>query len=278
MSGFVLAVVLLAASLHAAWNALVKVAGDRTAMLGLISLGHVGLGVSLALMVPLPALASWPYILASTVIHFGYYFTLNRSYQLGDLSVVYPIARGVAPLLVAFGALGFANERLAVPVWVGIGAISVGILLLSVQSLRRNPTPGVVLMALMTGLTIAAYSLVDGLGVRLSQAPLGYIAWLFMFEIFVAGFIFLRRGRRMLHLSRITVLVGFSGGIVSASAYGLVIYAKTLAPLGMVSALRETSVLFAAMIGVVLLGERPWKLRMLAAGIVVIGVILVARG
>jgi len=278
MSGFVLAVVLLAASLHAAWNALVKVAGDRTAMLGLISLGHVGLGVSLALMVPLPALASWPYILASTVIHFGYYFTLNRSYQLGDLSVVYPIARGVAPLLVAFGALGFANERLAVPVWVGIGAISVGILLLSLQSLRRNPTPGVVLMALMTGLTIAAYSLVDGLGVRLSQAPLGYIAWLFMFEIFVAGFIFLRRGRRMLHLSRITVLVGFSGGIVSASAYGLVIYAKTLAPLGMVSALRETSVLFAAMIGVVLLGERPWKLRMLAAGIVVIGVILVARG
>jgi drug/metabolite transporter (DMT)-like permease len=224
-----------------------------------------------------PDSASWPYIAASTFIHFGYYFMLNRSYLLGDLSVVYPIARGIAPLLVALGAVAVADEYLPVWVWGGIAAISGGILLLSLQSLRKNPSPAMVLTALTTGVCIAAYSLVDGLGVRVSQSPLGYIAWLFIMEILVAAFIFHRRGRDMFRLPRNALLFGILGGLISATAYGLVIYAKSLALLGAVSALRETSVLFAALIGVVLLGERPWRLRLFAAGIVVIGVILVVQ-
>ncbi|MDA0221818.1 MAG: DMT family transporter [Proteobacteria bacterium] len=277
MNPAILAIVLLAALLHALWNGLVKASGDRTATLGLISAGHVLLGVTLAMFVPVPDSASWPYIAASTFIHFGYYFMLNRSYLLGDLSVVYPIARGIAPLLVALGAVAVADEYLPVWVWGGIAAISGGILLLSLQSLRKNPSPAMILTALTTGVCIAAYSLVDGLGVRVSQSPLGYIAWLFIMEILVAAFIFHRRGRDMFRLPRNALLFGILGGLISATAYGLVIYAKSLALLGAVSALRETSVLFAALIGVVLLGERPWRLRLFAAGIVVIGVILVVQ-
>ena len=275
MSSTVFAIVLLAALLHALWNAVVKVSDDRTATLGLISFGHVVLGCVLALFVAAPALASWPYIVASTLIHFAYYFMLNRSYRLGDLSVVYPIARGIAPLLVALGAVVAAEEYLPFWVWVGIAAISTGILLLSSQSLRKNPSPAMILTALATGASIAAYSLVDGLGVRQSQSPLGYIAWLFILEILVTGFILHRRGRKMLHLSRAAWIAGIGGGLISAVAYGLVIYAKALAPLGAVSALRETSVLFAALIGVIVLGERPWRLRLFAALIVATGVALV---
>ena len=142
--------------------------------------------------------------------------------------------------------------------------------------MRGNPSPAMILSALATGLSIAAYSLVDGLGARLSGSPMGYIAWLFVLEIFVTGFIFLRRGRAMLYLGQRAFAYGLVGGLISAGAYGLAIYAKTLAPLGVVSALRETSVLIAAVIGVVLLGERPWRLRVLAAIVVVGGIILIA--
>jgi len=276
VSAGVFALVMLAALLHALWNALVKTAADRTAVLGLISLGHVILGLSMAFFVPFPAVASWPFILGSTVIHFGYYYLLNRSYRLGDLSHVYPIARGITPVLVTLGAQAAAGEVLPVQAWAGVLAVSAGIILLSALSWRRATGTGALAAALMTGGTIAAYSLVDGLGVRVSGAPLGYIAWLFIMEIFVTAFIFLRRGRLMLQLPRRVLGSGVAGGLTSASAYGLVIWAKMLAPLGIVSSLRETSVLFAALIGVVALGERPWRGRLAAACVVVTGVGLIA--
>jgi len=274
MSLFALAIVLSAAVLHALWNALVKSSTDRLAILGLISAGHVVLGVALALQSPMPSLESWAYIAGSTVIHFGYYYLLFHSYRLGDLSHVYPIARGMAPVLVALGAQVFAGESLHPLAWLGVLVASGGIFLLSGNIFRSAVPSIVVLTAMATGVMIAAYSLVDGLGVRVAGTETGYIGWLFISEVFVAAFIYLRLGAGNRHVSRKTLLMGLAGGLISAAAYGLVIYAKSFSPLAMVSTLRETSVVFAAVIGMVWLGERPWKLRLAATVIVASGVVL----
>ena len=283
MSAGVFALVMLAALLHALWNALVKTAADRTATLGLIAAGHVAMGLMLVPFVPLPALAAWPWILASTVIHFAYYYLLNRSYLLGDLSLVYPVARGITPVLVTLGAFLAAGETPRPVALAGVAAVSGGILLLGLQ--RALPRVGMSAapdhrralgVALMTGVTIAAYSLVDGLGVRASGAPMGYVAWLFLGEVFVAAFVLALRGGRVRALSPRARRLALAGGLISAGAYGLVMIAQNFAPLGIVSSLRETSVLFAALIGVIALGERPWRGRLLAAIVVMSGVAMIA--
>jgi len=246
------------------------------AIMGLISAGHVGLGVGLALVSPMPSLISWAYIAGSTVIHFGYYFLLYHSYRLGDLSHVYPIARGMAPVLVALGAQVFAGETLPPLAWVGVLVTSGGIFMLAGNVFRGTAPPLVIITAMATGLMIASYSLVDGLGVRLAGTQTGYIGWLFISEIIVVAAVFLRLGPRARQISGKTLMLGLLGGLVSAAAYGLVIYAKSFTPLALVSTLRETSVVFAAIIGVLWLGERPWKQRLIASVIVASGVVLMA--
>lgn len=276
MSSSAFLIVLCAALLHALWNALVKATADRLAILGLISAGHVVLGIVLAAQSPMPALESWAYIAASTIIHFAYYFLLYHSYRLGDLSHVYPIARGMAPVLVALGAQFVAGEVLPPMAWLGVLVVSGGIFLLAGNVFSGKAPPLVVMTAMATGAMIAAYSLVDGLGVRVAGTESGYIGWLFIAEIFVASFVFLRLRGGMFRLPRKTILMGLAGGLISALAYGLVIYAKSFTPLGMVSTLRETSVVFAALIGVLWLGERPWQRRLFASLIVASGVVLLA--
>ncbi len=276
MTSTVLLLVLAAALLHAVWNALVKASTDRTVILGLLSIGHIILGIGLAFNFPAPSPASWPFIAASTIVHFGYYYLLNRSYQLGDLSQTYPIARGISPVLITLGALIFVGETVSIQAWVGILIVTLGIFLLSIRSSTQRIPIGLLMTALATGLTIATYSLIDGVGARSSGAALGYIGWLFIFEIFVVLFVLAHARSRLKSVPRTLILTGIAGGIISATAYGLVIVAKTLAPLGVVSTLRETSVLFAALIGVVLLKERPWRGRLLSACVVVIGVVILA--
>lgn len=276
MSATAFAIVLLAAVLHAVWNGMVKASTDRAIVLALISLGHVIFGAVLAVFVPFPAAASWPFIAISTLIHWGYYYLLYHSYRLGDLSQVYPIARGIAPVLVALGAQFAVGEVLPLGAWLGILMVSSGIMLLSKRAVLSATATKATGTALATGVFIASYSIADGMGVRVAESALGYIAWLFIAEVFVVGFIFWRRGREMLIVNRSVWVAGMVGGLVSAIAYGLVIYAKSLTLLGLVSTLRETSVIFAALIGVLFLGERPWKPRILAAGIVLSGVILMA--
>lgn len=271
-----ISIVLFAALLHALWNAFVKAADDRLAILGLIAFGHVLLGMILAAQNPIPAYESWGFITGSTIIHFGYYFLLYHSYRLGDLSQVYPIARGMSPVLVALGAQIFAGEALPPMAWAGILLASAGIFLLAGDVFRGATPPIVVLTALSTGVLIASYSLVDGMGVRVAGSAQGYIAWLFIAEIFVVLFVFTRMKRKIMYVSRQTLFLGLFGGLVSAAAYGLVIYVKAIAPLGMVSTLRETSVVFAALIGMLWLGERPWRVRLLASVTVSLGVIVMA--
>ena len=156
MSTFVIVIVLSAAMLHAVWNAIVKTAADRTTMLGLVALGHVIPGAVMVALLPLPAPESLPYVLASTVIHFGYFYMLGRAYAHGDLSVVYPIARGVVPALVALWAMLFAGEVLPLQAWGGIALIACGIQLSSWQALRSGVGRAALGYAVGTGICISA--------------------------------------------------------------------------------------------------------------------------
>ncbi len=269
MSHQALVMVLMAAVLHASWNAIVKGAGDRALAMAAVAFAHGVVGAIALAFVPVPAAASWPFIVASALLHYAYFAFLFLSYRYGDLSHVYPIARGIAPMLVALGALVFAGEMLTPRAWGGVIAVSLGIGLLA---LRRNGALGAeraaVLSALATGVLIASYSVNDGIGIRQSEAPAGYIAWIFFVEFPITIGILAWRGGPLRALPRRALAVGFGGGLLSVLAYGLVLYAKTMAPLAAVSAVRESSVIIAALIGVVLFGERPWGRRVLAAVVV----------
>lgn len=275
MSLFVVALILSAALLHAVWNAIVKTAADRTTTLGLVALGHVIPGAVMVVLLPLPSLESLGYVLLSTVVHFGYFYLLGRAYEHGDLSVVYPIARGIVPALVGLWAMIFAQEVLPLQAWGGIALIVLGIQLSSWAALRSGVGRAALGFAVGTGICISVYSVVDGIGVRLSGNTLSYWAWGAFLHLFIAGFIALRRGRSLAALPLRVWGLGIAGGLVSMTAYGLVLYAKNFAPLGAVSALRETSVIFAALIGFVVLREGNWMRRLGAAVLMTIGVALI---
>ncbi|WP_299988627.1 EamA family transporter [uncultured Ruegeria sp.] len=276
MTTHALLIVLTAAFLHALWNAVVKGAPDKAIVLGLVALGHAIPALFALPFIGLPVWAAFPFVIGSTLIHWGYYWFLNTAYKHGDLSVVYPISRGMTPILVTVGAILFAGEILPPVASIGIVCISVGIGCLSLAGLGRHTNWIAVAAAFGTGVMIASYSIVDGIGIRLSGNTLGYIAVLFVAEIFVAGFIFTTRWRRLVALPRRYVWAGLAGGVISGLAYGLVLYAKTIAPLGVVSALRESSVIFASIIGVMWFGEGPKSNRLLAAIIVAIGIVVLA--
>ncbi|KAE9630017.1 DMT family transporter [Parasedimentitalea maritima] len=275
MSSTTFLIVLGAAFLHAFWNAVVKGAGDKTIMLGMIALGHVVPGVILVMMYPSPGWGAVPYVIASTVIHWGYYFLLNVAYRLGDLSMIYPITRGLSPVLIALGAQFWVGETLPWLAWVGVFTISGGVLILTKGIVRGGIPLGGVLAAVGAAVIVASYSLVDGVGVRQADNAMGYIGWLYVSELAVAIFVFGTRWQRLRQIKAKTLVLGYLGGVLSGTAYGLVLYANTMAPLGVVSAVRETSVIFAAMIGVMWFGEGPKRRRLLAGVIVSLGIICI---
>lgn len=275
MSEFAVALVLGAAVLHATWNAIVKGTRARALVLAAVAATNGTVGLGLILWAESPAFASWPYIAASSVVHYGYYYFLALAYKWGDLSRVYPISRGIAPLLVSVGALIFVGEQLSVLGWSGVLLVSAGICILAFFSRGPSiPDPRSTFAAIATGLIIAGYSVIDGIGVRLSDSPFGYMGWLFFTEFLVTLFLFVRLRPRFTPEERATLRVGYLGGFCAVAAYGLVIYANTLAPLGMVSALRESSVIIAALFGVVIFRERPWISRIAAAATVGAGVLV----
>ena len=268
--------VLLAALLHASWNALVKSSGDRLVVLTAVNFTGLVIGACLIPWLPLPAPEAWPYLIASAVFHTAYYAFLLKAYRHGDLSQVYPLARGTAPLLITVGGFLFAGEGLSLLMLAGIMLASVGIISLSFEhgSPFRGAHPAVV-PALLTSFWIAAYSVTDGLGGRVSGNVLSYICWL----TFLDGWpiliytLWVRRGRALQYL-RENWRYSTAGGIFSLSAYGVVIYAMSLGAMGLVSALRETSVIMASIIGIVMLKERVTPLRIGSALLVTTGVVL----
>ncbi len=274
MNGLALGLVLSAAVLHAVWNAMVKSGGDRAVVLAAISLANFAAGAVLILFADAPARAAWPYIAGSAVLHYGYFVFLFYAYRFGDLSHVYPVARGVAPALVALGAWLSVGETLPPASFGGLAAISVGILLLSLG--RGRSDPRALAFALGTGAIIAAYSVTDGIGVRLSVHPFGYIGWLSFLEFPVGLAVLARRRLGHVRLDVRQFVRGLAGGLMSVVAYGTVIYANSIAHMAAVSAVRESSVIFASLIGVILFGERPWRRRIVSAAIVAAGVVALA--
>jgi drug/metabolite transporter (DMT)-like permease len=214
--------------------------------------------------VPLPAPASWPYIAASAAVHFVYQFLLVRTYDQGDFSQTYPIARGSAPMMVAVGGLVFAGEQLTAVEILGIAAVSGGIVALAFHNGRfhREAVPA----ALATGLSIALYSVIDGIGGRASGNALAYLMWM---SVFWSGAILAayaqRRGLRSLFARpRREIASASAAGLMALGGYGIIIWAMTLSPMGPVSALRETSVVFATLIARIFMAEQPNLYRILA--------------
>ncbi|TWC23438.1 EamA-like transporter family protein [Pseudomonas sp. SJZ085] len=266
--------VLFAALLHASWNALLRGGSDRLWSMTIMCIAiAIASAIAAAFMVP-PAAASWGYMVLSALLHVGYNLFLVRSYRVGDLGQTYPISRGSSPALITLGAAVFAGERIAPGTLLGIALVSVGIISLAFRG-RKLSVPSLP-YALGTGCFIAAYSVTDGIGTRLSGAPLAYTVWMCaLWGLMMPGVYIGLRDARSLFCVRPGMLAAVVGGLVSLLAYGIVIYAMNEAPLGAVSALRETSVLFAALIGSVFLGETLTARRVLACAVIVSGTLLI---
>lgn len=277
MSLSIAALVLLAAVLHAIWNAIVKTGEDRMLTLTLV----IGAGsLMAAFVVPFiepPAPESWPYLLLSMTLHSSYYFLLIRAYQYGDLSLVYPVSRGSAPLLVALGASVFLSE---VPTSIELVGLIVASLGIAAFALERTKNQKWDYRPFLYGLAIAvfvsAYTLADGIGVRLSGNPNSFIVWLFLvyaIPLIFASLIF-RRREFIPYIQKHWWRTGVIGGGMCAIAYALVVWALMYAPMAYVSAMRETSVVFAALIGTFVLGESFGLRRLIAALMVASGLII----
>lgn len=262
------ALVLLAAAMHASWNAMLKHGQD-----GFWSMTVMGIATALAcgaclVFLPLPARASWPYIALSALLHVGYNAFLVRAYRAGEFGNAYPIARGSSPLLVTLGAALLAGEIPSGRGLAGILLVSGGIISLALG--RRLAESGV-LAALGTGAFIAAYSVTDGIGVRLSGAPVAYTLWMCALWGATALPVYLALGGGRLWRGPRATGLAAAGGIISVAAYGIVIFAMAHAPMGSVSALRETSVLFAVLLARIVFGEKLTARRMLSALVIVAG-------
>lgn len=269
--------VLLAGVLHAVWNAVAKAITDKVVASGLLGLGCAVGAVVMLPFAGVPAAAAVPYLTASTLLHLVYLTALMESYRLGDFGHSYPIARGSAPLLVALGSWLFANQSLDGPQIAGVALIAGALTALVFMNgpLRRSDLPATV-AALLTGLTIAAYTLMDGLGVRHSHNSAGYIAVLFVVQgPILFGFAVARRHRDPLWHQHALVVRGLVAGLLSLAAYGIVIWAQARSPFALVSALRETSVISGALIAAIVFRERFGWRRLPPAVVVAVGIVLV---
>lgn len=269
--------VLLTALMHASWNAMVRAGEDRLNSLALMT-GACGLlALPVLPFLPFPNPETWAILGGTLVLHTGYKLFLVRAYTYGDLGHVYPIARGTAPLLVALGAYFVIGETISLYAIAGLILVTGGIMSLAWQkrggsSDERKAT----FYALGTAVFIASYTMMDGIGGRVAQTPMTFVFWLFLLD----GLIFFsiglhRRGWRSIRTTQSVGLVAFGGASLQMVAYALVIWAMSVAPLGLVSALRETSVIFAAFLSAYILKEPIGRIGIAAAVIVAAGVILI---
>ncbi len=271
----VLVVVLFAGVLHAIWNAITKALSDRIAVFAVIGVALTVCGAAVLAANGMPPEDILGFVLASAAVHIGYDLALVRSYRLGAFNQMYPVARGTAPLLVALGAFVVAGEGISTGALAGIAVLAGGLMTLALTSrLERAELPAIG-AALLTGVTIAAYTLIDGLGSRQSHDPVSYAALLFVVQgpMFVGIASVRDRG---LGWARSEVMrPGLIAGVLTALAYGAVIWAQARAPLAEVSALRETGVISAALIGAFFFKEGFGPRRVVAALLVALGILLI---
>lgn len=268
--------VLTAAALHASWNAMVKHSGDKFTSVTAVVVGHSPLALVALTFVPSPAPQSWPYILAGMTLHVFYQLFLLFSYRIGDLTQVYPIARGSAPMIVAAVSVAILGVELSSAETVAVLMIGIGIMsLVLTRGADGLHNPKAAMLALTTGCFIAGYSLVDGLGARLAGTAVGFYSWLTIGNTIVFSTIMsiARPGvlRRVAGEGRWIALIG---GSASYAAFAIVIWAFTQAPIALVTALRETSIIFALLIGVGFLKERLSLIKVASTALTISGAIL----
>ena len=280
----IVGVVLCAALLHASWNALIKSGGDKAADTALITVAGAVVALPFMLWVGLPNWGAWPYLLASLIIHVGYYIALVEAYEHGELGLTYPIMRGIAPLLVALGSGVFIGEVPSAASWLGIVGIAIGVALVGLAH------PGEALhhrralwFAFANAGLIAIYTTVDGVGVRVNGGAARYVLLLFVLDGFLyPALVWWRRSAAertaLIAYARTRWPMATLGGSASIGAYGIALWAMTRAPVASVAALRETSVLFAAVLGTVLLKERFGLQRAIGTGVIVAGVMALRFG
>jgi drug/metabolite transporter (DMT)-like permease len=271
--------VLGAALLHASWNAMIKAGRDPLLDTALVALAGTVVALPLTLFIQAPERASWPYIFATVVVHIGYYVALAAAYRVGDLSLGYPIMRGVAPLLVALVSGLWFGEALSASAWTGVLLICGGVISLAFVARRKSLSAGksstaATLWALAGAAIVATYTLIDAAGVRTSGGAERYVIWLFVFIGLPFGLFVLatKRGAFLRHAGQYWWR-GVAGAAMSGLSYGIALWAMTQAPVAIIAALRETSVIFAALIGAWLLKEGHLKERMVGAAAVLAGLI-----
>jgi drug/metabolite transporter (DMT)-like permease len=269
--------VLAAAVAHALWNAIAHVIDDKIAAFALLGLGGALPTIALIVWAPLPDADSWPYLLASVAIHVAYSLLLMRAYELGDFNQTYPLARGTSPLVVTVLAAIFVGEVPTPAVLVGVVVVSVGLgsLVFARGRPRRSERPAVI-AAVATGLAIATYTTIDGIGVRESGSAAAYTGWLLLLESsLLMAYAVIRRGSALMRQVRPHLWLGSFGGALSILAYGLVLWAQTRGDLAPIAALRESSIIVGALIGALVFHERFGRTRVVATVVVFAGIVLI---
>jgi len=278
MPPLVLAAVLFAALLHATWNAMIKVSGDRLIIMGVTTAATSILALPILFYLPFPAPESWPYLILSACVHTFYMLVLVRAYGLGDFAQVYPLSRGSAPLLTAILGFLLLNESMELSEFSGMLIIVIGIFGLALETsagVLQLSRPAL-FYSLLTGLCITAYSLVDGVGVRLSGNSLSFILWMFFLDGFLVPLIAFTRRPRDVFIATIKTVwkTGLLVSLLSTTGYAIIVWAFTQERIAPVAVLRETSVLFAMLISVLFIREGFSPLRALIVSLILTGIIL----
>ena len=276
MSSTVFFAVILAALLHAIWNGMVKNFEDKVIAVSAIVFGHVPMAILVMLFLPSPTLESIPYIILSAIIHQGYQYYLISAYKIGDLSRVYPIARGTGPIVATLISIIFLGLLISKFQLLSIFLICFGIIVMGPFGKNSLKNKKAVVYSLATGFFIGLYSLADGYGARISLSPLSFLGWSFILNAMIFPFV-LKSMNYSNVFSRVikeAKLIFWAGGTISYIVYGIIVWCFTEAPIPLVGALRETSIIFALLIGTFFLKEKFTLLKIAAVLTIFVGVIL----
>jgi len=277
LSMIVFVAVLFSAALHAGWNLLIKLSPNNEFAMGAVVFGHVPYALIGLLIFPLPVMESWPFIIAGAGVHVGYQFFLGKAYKIGNYSQIYPIARGIAPMIIAVFSVVFLDFSLTILSGSTILIICLGVISLGASSLKINNKSEFkpILFALITGVFIATYSLIDGVGALKAGTALGFYSWLALFNAFLMyTLIAFQKRKRPAIRAYIQVPIFWIGGLASFSAFAISIWAFTQAPIALVSALRESSIIFAMIFGYFFLNEKSSPSTYFSISIIFVGLVI----
>ncbi|MBY8825276.1 EamA family transporter [Sphingomonas colocasiae] len=274
----VFGLILFAALLHAGWNAIVKRGSDTLLTTVLVTASAALVAAAALPLLPAPAPASWPFIAVSALFQIVYFILVAAAYRVADMSQAYPLMRGAAPLLVALASAAWIGEPLSASAWAGVAVLSAGIFGMAADGRRGGDRAGL-LLALLNALVIAGYTVIDGLGVRRSGAPAAYTLWIFLLTgLPLAAWALLARRRAFVGYAARNWHLGMAGGLGTLASYGLALWAMTMAPVAVVAALRETSILFGVAISGMVLKERVSTARIVAVCVIAAGAAILRSG